>query len=253
MPYATNQGVRLYYHVEGDGPPLVLLHGMTSNSAHMWDENGYIDALKLHYRLILIDARGHGASDKPHNRAAYTWPIPVQDVVTVLDHLAIDQAHVMGYSYGGGVCYGLAKHAPSRVTSLLIGGMPAQTDSFAPFQHVDGTDPEAFFVAFEAKLGSQLPPEARTWMTQNDLQAIAAAAQDRPSIEDVLPQMTMPCLLFVGEADPWYPLVRENANHIPNVTFVSFPGLGHGQVYRRSDLVIPHVTRFLRVVMGKSA
>ena len=171
----------------------------------MWAENGYIDALKLHYRLILIDARGHGASDKPHNRAAYTWPIPVQDVVTVLDYLAIDQAHVMGYSYGGPVCYGLAKHAPSRVTSLRIRGMPAQTGLFAPFQHVDGTDPEAFFAAFEAKLWSQLPPEARAWMAQNDLQAIAAAAQDRPSLEDVLPQMTMPCLLFVGEADPAHP------------------------------------------------
>ena len=106
MPYATNQGVRIYYHVEGDGPPLVLLHGMTSNSAHMWGETGYIDALKPDHRLILIDARGHGASDKPHDRSAYTWPIPVQDVVAVLDHLAIDQAHVMGYSSGGGSASG---------------------------------------------------------------------------------------------------------------------------------------------------
>jgi pimeloyl-ACP methyl ester carboxylesterase len=253
MPYATNQGVRIYYHVEGDGPPLVLLHGMTSNSAHMWGETGYIDALKPDYRLILIDARGHGASDKPHDRSAYTWPIPVQDVVAVLDHLAIDQAHVMGYSSGGGVCFGLAAYAPHRVTSLLIGGMPAQADSFAPFHHVDGTDPDAFFAALEAKLGVRLPPEARARMATNDLQALAAAAQDRPSLEEVLPQMPMPCLLFVGEADPWYPLVRENATRIPRATFVSFPGLGHGQVYRRADLVLPHVTQFLRAVMGKSA
>ena len=131
--------------------------------------------------------------------------------------------------------------------------MPAQADSFAPFHHVDGTDPDAFFAALEAKLGVRLPPEARARMATNDLQALAAAAQDRPSLEEVLPQMPMPCLLFVGEADPWYPLVRENATRIPRATFVSFPGLGHGQVYRRADVVLPHVTQFLRAVMGQRA
>jgi pimeloyl-ACP methyl ester carboxylesterase len=64
----------------------------------------------------------------------------------------------------------------------------------------------------------------------------------------VLPRMTMPCLLFAGEADPIYPLVRECARQIPQVTFVSLPGLGHSEARRRSDLVLPHLTRFLQTV-----
>jgi pimeloyl-ACP methyl ester carboxylesterase len=249
MPYATNQGVRIHYQVGGEGAPLVLLHGFNSH-LERWHEWGYVDQLQRDYRLILLDARGHGASDKPHDRAAYTWPIPVTDVVAVLDHLQIPQAHVLGYSMGGGTCFGLAKYAPTRIMSLLIGGMPAQEDSFATFAEVDGTDPEAFFTAFEGKLSVRLPPEMKARMVINDLQALAAAAQTRPSLEEVLPQMTMPCLLFAGEADPWYPLIQDNARRMPKATVISFPGLGHADMTRRADLVLPQVRQFLRTVMA---
>jgi pimeloyl-ACP methyl ester carboxylesterase len=249
MPYATNQGVRIHYQVGGEGAPLVLLHGFNSN-LERWHEWGYVEPLQRDYRLILLDARGHGASDKPYDRAAYTWPIPVTDVVAVLDHLQIPQAHVLGYSMGGGTCFGLAQYAPTRIMSLLIGGMPAQEDSFATFAEVDGTDPEAFFTAFEGKLGVRLPPEMKARMVTNDLQALAAAAQTRPSLEEVLPQMTMPCLLFAGEADPWYPLIQDNARRMPKATVISFPGLGHADVTRRADLVLPQVIQFLRTVMA---
>jgi pimeloyl-ACP methyl ester carboxylesterase len=249
MPYATHQGVRIHYHVGGEGPPLVLLHGFNSNLANRY-ERGYVEPLQHDYRLILIDARGHGASDKPHDRAAYTWLIPVADVVAVLDHLHIPQAHVLGYSMGGGVCFGLAKYAPTRTLSLLIGGMPAQDDSFATFAEVEGTDPEVFFTAFEAKLGIQLPPEMKARMVTNDLQALAAAPQTRPSLEEILPQMTMPCLLSAGEADPWNPLIQDYARRMPKATLVSFPGLGHAAVTRRADLVLPQVMQFLRAVIA---
>ena len=128
--------------------------------------------------------------------------------------------------------------------------MPAQENSFASFDGVDGTDPEAFFTAFEAKLGVPLPSDIKARMRQNDLQALAAAAQTRPSLEEVLPQMTMPCLLFVGEADPWYALVQDNARRMPRATLVSFPGLGHADVSRRADLVLPPVTQFIQAVVA---
>ena len=118
MPYATNQGVRLHYQVEGVGPPLVLLHGFNSG-LERWYASGYVTSLQHDYQLILLDARGHGASDKPHEWAAYAWPIPVADVLAVLDHLQIPQAHVLGYSMGGEVCFGLAQDALTRVLSSL--------------------------------------------------------------------------------------------------------------------------------------
>ena len=70
MPCANNEGVRIYYEVEGQGPPLVLMHGIT-DSLEVFRLVGYVEALKSDYRLILIDARGHGASDKPHDSDAY--------------------------------------------------------------------------------------------------------------------------------------------------------------------------------------
>lgn len=67
MPYVNNEGVRIYYEVEGQGPPLVLIAGLTGN-LKTWRLYGYVKELKGDYRLILLDPRGHGDSDKPHNQ-----------------------------------------------------------------------------------------------------------------------------------------------------------------------------------------
>ena len=107
MPYADNDGVRIHYRVEGQGPPLVLQHGF-SESVVDWYEAGYVDALRSDYRLILIDARGHGASDKPHDPDAYELERRVTDVVAVLDGLAIKKAVFWGYSMGGWIGFGTA-------------------------------------------------------------------------------------------------------------------------------------------------
>ena len=84
------------------------------------------------------------------------------------------------------------------------------------------------------------------WMT-NDLEAlIALVSKDwLLSLEDVLPTITMPCLLFVGEADRFYPDVKKCADSMLNATFVSFPNLGHIETLYRSDLVIPYIKKFL--------
>jgi pimeloyl-ACP methyl ester carboxylesterase len=251
MPHADNQGMRIHYQVEGEGPPLVLQHGFT-HSVQDWYRAGYVDALKHAYQLILIDARGHGGSEKLYDRAAYTWPIPVYDVLAVLDHLHLSCVHYWGYSLGGEMGYGLAKYAPERVDALLIGGSHPYVSTWGTaFRDVDGTDPAAFLATFEKRLGASLTPEAKARILDNDLQAVAAAAQDRPSLEDILPTMTMPCLLYVGEADGAFPRVQEGAKHMPNVTFVTLPGCHHGDAFQRADLVLPHATKFLQAVPQK--
>jgi len=72
MPYANNRGVQIRYEVEGAGPPLILQHGFTC-SIEDWYEGGYVAVLKADHRLVLVDARGHGGSDKPRDSAAYTF------------------------------------------------------------------------------------------------------------------------------------------------------------------------------------
>ncbi len=71
MPYASNGAVRIHYVIEGAGPPLLLHHGFTGSSRD-WETFGVVAVLRDSYQLIMLDARGHGASDKPHDPSAYT-------------------------------------------------------------------------------------------------------------------------------------------------------------------------------------
>jgi pimeloyl-ACP methyl ester carboxylesterase len=121
MPYANNAGIRIHYEIEGNGPALVLQHGFTQ-SLEGWTRCGYVASLRPKYRTILIDARGHGGSDKPHDESSYALDRRVADVTTVLDAEGIEKAHFWGYSMGGWISFGMAKYAPQRVHALIIGG-----------------------------------------------------------------------------------------------------------------------------------
>ena len=92
----------------------------------------------------------------------------------------------------------------------------------------------------------------KTRRLANDHLALIALQQDRPDISDVISSMTMPCLMYVGEADPLYPQVKECAAHMPNARLVSFPGLGHGQAFRYSHEGLAHVRKFLADVSRQS-
>ena len=244
MPYASNQGVRIYYEVEGHGPPLVLQHGSACSSAE-WREMGYRDVLRRDYQLILIDARGHGASAKPHEPAAYALPLRVADVTAVLDALTIRHAHYFGYSMGGWIGFGLAKYAPERVRTLILGGAHPYAEPLQARQTIMNQGLDAFIAASERFLGCHMTPTLRARLMTTDLQALRAQTHDRSSIADVLPRMAMPCLLFAGETEPRLPAVQMCMQHIPNVTFFVVPGCDHMGAWARSDLVLPHVTTFL--------
>jgi pimeloyl-ACP methyl ester carboxylesterase len=220
-----------------------------TQSINRWYLHGYVDALKSDYQLILVDARGHGQSDKPHDPAAYELPLRVGDVVAVLDALDISQPHYWGYSMGGWIGFGIAKYAPERVHALIIGGSDPYERTLPAASRLDGSDPDAFLNAFLGRLRvdpASIPPEIRDEILANDFQAIAASQQDRPSIADILPTMTMPCLLYAGESDPVFSKTQESAKHIPNAIFFPFPDLDHSAVFRASGLILPHVTKFLR-------
>jgi pimeloyl-ACP methyl ester carboxylesterase len=252
MPYADNQGVRVHYKVEGDGPPLVLQHGFTQN-LERWYECGYVDQLKPHFRLILIDARGHGGSDKPHEHSAYAWPAMVDDVAAVLDSLDLRKASFWGYSMGGGIGFGILQAHPDRIGAIVIGGSSASAqDARTGLGHVDGRDPEAFVSALEKLFGANIAPAVKARLLASDTQALAAAAPVRPSLENILPAVATPSLLYVGERDVFFPKAQATAKLMQRASFVPLPGLNHAEAFMRSDLVVPVVKDFLDKHVSRS-
>jgi len=221
------------------------------NDLRAWYDLGYVESLKNDYRLILIDLRAYGTSDKPHDSRAYEMKLLVDDIVAVLDYLKVDKAHLLGYSLSGRICFGAAKYAPERFYSFIIGGahagMPDQNEHNDELELLKkGAD--ALIAVMEKALGSQLPPERKARLAAIDFEAVVAlfsASHWTLSFEDALPTMTMPCLIFVGEADSLYSGAKECAKNLPNATFISLPNLDHFQVLSQRHLLLPHITKFL--------
>ena len=247
MPFANNQGVRIYYETVGRGPALVLHHATFGSSAG-WADLGYVDALKEDHQLILLDARGHGESDKPHDPAAYDVAYRISDVQAVLDDLNIREADYFGYSLGGWTGFWLAKYAPHRFSSFIFGGAHPYAENMQPFRDLMPSSADAFATMVDQIFGSRLTPASRSRLLANDLDALRALTQDRVSNADVLPTMTMPCLLFVGELDPRLPNVKKCLSELPIATFFTLPECDHIAAFARSDLVIPHIKAFLSKV-----
>jgi pimeloyl-ACP methyl ester carboxylesterase len=270
MPYVNNQGVKIHYEMEGQGPPLALMTGL-AGTLEDWRLLGYSQVLSKDYLLILIDPRGRGASDKPHDAAAYDLKLMLEDVVAILDDLKIKKAHYFGYSWGGMIGWRIPIYAPERFSSLILGGSrypltgQEEIDSSVVTAIQVGLEmalkeaperPMEFFVAaVEKNMGYRYPPKRRAQMLALDPHAVLASFQGAfqeviPKAEEFLPRVTIPCLIFTGEADPWYPKAKECADHMPNATFFSLPSIGH-EALERSDLVLPHISKFLAAVSKK--
>jgi pimeloyl-ACP methyl ester carboxylesterase len=252
MPYANNHSVRIHYQVEGEGPPLVLQHGFTS-SLQNWYAYGYVAALQQNYRLILIDARGHGQSDKLYDPQAYALQHRVEDVLAVLDALQVENAHYLGYSMGGRIGFGIAKYHPERFLSLIIGGMhPYESPSESAEARIALLQQGmAAYVADAETQHGPMASDRKARLLANDPDALIASLQaprGLTGMDQVLLDMTLPCLLYVGEADSYYPGAKEGVKSMANARFVSFPGLNHTQTSQASHLVVPHVTQFLHEV-----
>ena len=264
MPYANSAGVKIYYEVEGKGPPLVLAYGLTGG-LNCWRVIGIVDLLRNDFQLILFDARGHGRSDKPHEVSAYGLKM-ASDVVAVLDHIGIDKAHYFGYSMGARVGFMLAIRHVNRFRSFILGGSSPYRNE-AEIKLKDGlmermkrllNDPEGAIRQEEQLMGRPLTVEERDATLANDTQALIAlvtAFGAMPLATDhELSLISVPVLVFCGDADPRHSGARESVNHMPKAKFVSLPGLDHVQAdvcITRNDLVLSHVNEFLAKVRDK--
>jgi pimeloyl-ACP methyl ester carboxylesterase len=251
MPYANNNGVKIYYEVEGEGPPMVLLHGGGSD-LNSWRTSGYAEALQKNYQLILIDERGQGKSDAPHDSELYNMEYRVGDITVVLDNLDVRSAHFFGCSQGGRISLECAIVVPQRVVSLIllaIGPQGKSSDGSHPMLKLVEAGPQAFIAQLEQS--GPLPTEAKARLLDTDWDAAVAMNRSPwPNLEADLPGIPMPVLIILGELDAlWPPEITNQAySTLPSATFLVLPGLNHVQSFRRSDLVLPHVKEFLASV-----
>jgi pimeloyl-ACP methyl ester carboxylesterase len=120
MPRVEVNGLAIAYERFGEGPPLVLLHGLACGQ-RMWRRQ--VAALAQRYQVIVYDMRGHGASDAPDDPAQYSAEHLARDFIALLDALGIAKAHVVGFSLGGGPALALALRHPQRVGALVLAGV----------------------------------------------------------------------------------------------------------------------------------
>ncbi len=198
-----SDGVEIAYLDEGSGAPILLIHGFASNTRVNWVDTGWVKTLTgAGYRVLSIDNRGHGASQKLHDTGQYGAPLMAEDARRLLDHLGVAAAHVMGYSMGSRIAAFLALAHPERVKSLVFGGLGANM-----VRPMAGTGPIAH--ALEADSIDEVTNQtARTFrafaeQTRSDLKALAACIRSsrEPIVAEDLRRITVPVLVAVGTSD----------------------------------------------------
>ena len=249
MPKVISQGIGVHYETEGTGAPLVLQHGV-SNSLEFWRDFGYAQRLRKSYRLILIDARGHGMSDVPSREEDCSTELMASDVLAVLDALGIERAHYWGYSMGGWIGFHLGGMAPHRFFSMVLGGAHPYPEDLSDFRELLRESGPAAIVPFWDAIGAPLSETSRERLLHHPmLPLLAIARHDRPDLSASLVGMKMPLLFYAGDEDPWHEGARACARSLPNAQWFSLPGLDHLAAFSRSDFVLPPVQAFLQSVM----
>ena len=230
MPYAINNGFRIHYQVVGsDGPPLILQHGLTQSSED-WKRFDYVKKIENDFRLILIDARGHGLSDKSYDPNDYRLSTRAMDVVTVMDHMGIDKTHYWGFSMGASIGYGLMLKAPNRIDRMVLGGQqPYEVSAGGPIHEALKQGPQAFLKLIESS-GVVLAPERRDEILAMDTEAVSTATTYPDESDVILPAMrnfNRPTLSYSGDLDHNYELICRVPEDNPRFEIASLQGLDH--------------------------
>jgi len=229
MSSFQSDGVRIAYWDEGEGDPILLIHGFASNAGTNWVDPGWVRALVADgRRVIAFDNRGHGQSEKLYEPERYGAPTMAEDARALLDHLGIGRADVMGYSMGARISAFLVLKHPERVRSLIFAGLGINM-----VRGMVGTGPLA--KALEAKSIDDVTNDtARSFrafaeQTKSDLKALAACI--RGPREKITPErlatIAVPTLIAVGSNDVIAGSGAELATLIPGAQFLDIPGRDH--------------------------
>jgi pimeloyl-ACP methyl ester carboxylesterase len=252
MPLAYNENIKINYRVDGEGHPIILLHGLMSNLNSWYD--GFAQELLRDYKVVAIDIRGFGKSSKPHNSEEYDPKLLVEDILAVIDKEKIHEATILGYSMGGMVAFECLKIAPKRFVLGVIGGThlfpsPYRKELLKNMNEGFKNGFDYYFQRVEERVGS-IDEETKKSLLENDLEAVIAFNTKWLSIsystEDEVKKITNPVLLFVGSLDePIYEEVKRMSTILPNCNFLEVENANHPQALNK-DVVVPKVREFLK-------
>ena len=222
-------GVEIAYREAGEGQPVLLIHGFASSAQVNWWDTGWVKTLAAAgRRVITIDNRGHGHSEKLYDPAMYTAAAMAEDARRLLDHLGIGRADVMGYSMGARITAVLTLHHPDRVGRAIFGGLASRM--------ITGFNNSAAIAAGldAATVDEVSDPAARAFrifadMTRSDRQALAACMKSsRMKLKaEALAKIAVPVLIVAGDQDDTAGDIETLVDVIPGARGVSLPGRNH--------------------------
>jgi len=259
MPDFKIGDITLHYRLEGEGPPLLLIHGLGSDMRG-WEFQE--KELSKHFQLILVDQRGHGHSSGPGMNFV-TASVFAQDMAALLDHLGISKTHVAGQSMGGLIAQQFALDFPEKVERLiLISTGPKITEESIDEVYgwreaqVEGGD----VAYFEAATKSCYPAEfiennqelMDYLMRRENLlnpQGVMATGLGLATFDATaqLQRIASPTLIVHGEEDRVFDvsLAKSTDRLIPNSKLVIFPGCGHSTPIQMKDALNSKMIEFL--------
>jgi pimeloyl-ACP methyl ester carboxylesterase len=229
MPSFHNGDVEIAYLDEGEGDPIVLVHGFASSKTVNWVYPTWVSELRKHgYRVIALDNRGHGDSEKLYDPESYHIGIMAGDITALMDHLKIERADIMGYSLGGRMTAWLAHRVPQRLRSAILGGIAMGL--------IEGGGPgENVAKALEADtLEDVTDPIGRTFrafadQTRSDRRALAACLRGsrRLMTREEAADISVPVLIAVGTEDEIAGSTSELGRIIPGSKLLDIPNRDH--------------------------
>ncbi len=229
MPTVESHGLSINYKDTGPGSnaaPIVLVHGFSSGIEGNWRAAGWFDALtSAGRRVIALDCRGHGASDKPYDPEAYSDGRMADDVIAVMDACGVERADLMGYSMGGGIALDLALTCPQRFRRVILGGAGMRAPGSAAARQrarLDRATPDN-------PGGFDADALARYRQRGNDLRALSAVRKRRRPDHDeaAIKQIHLPLLLVVGDRDGALAAARRLESLVAQAELEILPGEDH--------------------------
>lgn len=259
----TSDHVAIHYTVQGEGPNVVLLHGLGSAGA---DWQPQIEYLQQNFQVITVDMRGHGESEAPSGR--YTIERLARDVLEVMDSLGVDGAHLIGISMGGALAFEMAVQRPERVGSLIIvnSGPTAKTGSVKYWFYVQLRKLMAWLLTpaqAGPKIAARLFPEPdmedkRQAFIQRVSQMDPVAYRKslfallRWDVVAHLGTMSIPTLFLTAENDYTPPQAKEHfAAMMPSAWVEVIPRAHHALPMEYPEVFNAAVERFLSTLIAE--